>query len=121
MLFNFDSMLDEFGVPLEIKLNNGNGNGHYEAGEWVADNGTSTKKVNEPLVPATIQATNTQESSGQVSLYDANWYSHEHDIPMNAGVIDVRTGKEYKVVDATDYNGYSNVTVYGLKKVDADE
>ncbi|MCT2881922.1 hypothetical protein [Lentilactobacillus buchneri] len=121
-MFDFADMIQEFGIPLEIRMKSGNDDGHYEAGEWVPSTDTTTvKQVNEPLIPpGTNQnqaAVNTQETGGQVSLYDMYWYSEQPNVPMNTVVKELRTGREYKVADASDYTGYSDVTIYGLKAV----
>jgi hypothetical protein len=121
-MFDFSDMIQEFGIPLEIKMKSGNDDGHYEAGEWVPSRDTETvKQVNEPLIPPGTNfnqaAVNTQESGGQVSLYDMFWYSEQSNMPMNTIVKELSTGREYKVASASDYTGYSSITIYGLKAV----
>lgn len=121
-MFDFSDMIQEFGIPLEIKMKSGNDGGHYEAGEYVPNSDIETvKQVNEPLIPPGTNTnpamTNSQQSGGQVSLYDLYWYSEQANVPINTIVKDVRTGREYKVAEASDYTGYSSITIYGLKAV----
>lgn len=121
-MFDFSDIIQELGIPLVIHIQSGNDNGHFEAGEWVSDPSTGTKEVNEPLLPSGSlfepTANNSQESGGQLVLYDMYWYSEQSNIPMNTVVTDKNTGKDYKVANATPYTSYSTVTIYGMKRVE---
>lgn len=121
-MFDFSDMIQEFGIPLVVHLHSGNDNGHYEAGEWVPDKSTGTMAITEPLVPNGSafdpSMVNSQQSGGQLVLYDMYWYSEQPNIPMNTVVTDKNTGKDYKVANATPYTDYSTVTIYGMKRVE---
>lgn len=114
-MFNFDSMMAEFAVPLKIH-GGGNDAGHYEAGEWVVDEAKPIE-VNEPLIPPTTQARAQVGIGGTVEVCDMLWYSYQAGIAVNTIVEEVRTSQKYKVANTTDYGSYSNITIYGLKAV----
>jgi len=118
MMFDFSSMIREFGVPLEIKQQTGKDAGSYsDAGEGVPNTGSTTVKVNEPLVPPKPSMSFTYTDGGSVNTFDADWYSEQPGIAVGTIVMDLRTGQNYQVADATDYVGYSTVTIYHLKAV----
>lgn len=117
-MFNFKSMIKEFAVPIEVQTSTGVDGGHYDdAGEYVADTGTDTLKLNEPLVPPTQQMLYSYTEDGEADVYDLDWYSEQSGIAVGTIVKEVRTGREYRVAGATDYQAYAGITQYQLKAV----
>lgn len=122
MRFNFSSMIRRYGIPLEIQTKSGNSAGHYdELNRWVPD-GDETLKVTEPLLPPGANASQSMmmsmQAGGEVGVYELYWYSEHPDMAINTIVKNVRTGKQYKVANSSDYTDYSTVTVYGLEAVE---
>ncbi|WP_143463348.1 hypothetical protein [Levilactobacillus enshiensis] len=119
-MFDFDDMIDEWGIPLEIKLKSGNDSGHYEAGEWVPDEGVPLK-VKEPLLPPGTNASPgtyyVGNRGGEVEAWDMDWYSKQPNIPDNTVVNDIERNISFKVAKKSDYQPYAGITIYNLEAV----
>jgi hypothetical protein len=117
-MFNFKSMIKEFAVPIEVQTTTGVDGGHYnDAGEYVANTGTKTLKLDEPLIPPTQQMLYSYTEGGEADVYDLDWYSEQSGIAVETIVKEVRTGQEYRVAGATDYQAFAGITIYHLKAV----
>ncbi len=117
-MFDFSSMITEFAVPIEVRLNSGTNSGSYdEAGEWVANDDTTVLKVNEPLVPPAVQRNFSYQEGGEVDTYDLVWYSEQPNIAEGTIVKELRSGREYRVTSSTDFMAYAGVMIYDLKAV----
>lgn len=120
-MFDFDDMLAEWGIPLEIEDKSGNDSGHYdEAGEWVPDEGTPLK-VNEPLLPPGTNASPgtyyVGNRGGELEAWDMDWYSKQANVPNNTIVKDLTRGVSFKVTKQSDYQPYAGITIYNLEAV----
>lgn len=120
-MFDFDDMIDRWGIPLEIGMGGGNDGGHYDAsGEWVPGESTPLK-VNEPLLPPGTNASpgtyHVGNRGGELEAWDMDWYSKQANVPDNTIVKDLTRGVSFKVSDKSDYQPYAGITIYKLEAV----
>lgn len=120
-MFDFDDMIDRWGIPLEIEMGGGNDGGHYdESGEWVADKAVPLK-VNEPLLPPGTNASPgtyyTGNRGGMLDAWDMDWYSKQPKMADQTEVKDLERGITYRVAKKSDYQPYAGITIYNLEAV----
>ncbi|CWU07308.1 hypothetical protein B2M95_07390 [Listeria monocytogenes] len=114
----FQSLLDNFGVPLVVYPRQEKG-GEFINGEWVIKQVDEASKVevNEPFIPSSLMTQMPQTSAytaARFEKYEMIWFSSQV-LPLKSKV--VHKGVTYSVEDAIPYTDYSDVTQYGCKAV----
>lgn len=119
----FADMLDSFGVDLTVYPYDSpakKAHFHYVGGEKIEDDETPTAQPearHEPVVPFNPQDAFMAQflSGGEMEQGDLLWISNKF-YPKNSIVeVPSQPGQKYRVVDSSNWQGYSDVVIYVLK------
>lgn len=120
---SFADMLNEFGVDLTVTPYRSpvkTPHFHYVAGEKVEDDGTPTaqpEQRHEPVVPASSHNALMTEfiTGGAVEQADLIWYSTKLYPKQSIVEIPSQPGERYRIINSSNWQGYSDVVIYELK------
>lgn len=119
----FADMLDSFGVDLTVTPYESPANKphfHYVGGERIEDDETPTAQPearHEPVVPFNPQDAFMAQflSGGEMEQGELLWISTKL-YPKNSIVeVPSQPGQKYRVVDSSNWQGYSDIVIYVLK------
>lgn len=120
---SFKDMINEFGVDLTVTpyvSPSKSPHFHYVGGERIEDDETPTAKPetrHEPVVPPNTVGSLLGQfvSGGEIEQADLLWISTKL-YPKNT-IVEVlsQPGQKYRVVNSSNYQGYSDVVIYELK------
>ena len=120
---SFKDMINSFGVDLTVTPYESPANKphfHYVGGERIEDDETPTaqpKVRHEPVVPFNPQDAFMAQllPGGEMEQGDLLWISNKL-YPKNSIVeVPSQPGQKYRVVDSSNWQGYSDVVIYVLK------
>lgn len=119
----FADMLDSFGVDLTVYPYDSpakKAHFHYVGGEKIEDDETPTAQPearHEPVVPFNPQDAFMAQflSGGEMEQGELLWISTKL-CPKNSIVeVPSQPGQKYRVVDSSNWQGYSDIVIYVLK------
>lgn len=120
---SFKKMINEFGVDLTVTPYVSPAKKphfHYVGGEKIEDDETPTPQSearHEPVVPPSTANSFLGKfvSGGEIEQADLLWISTKL-YPKNTIVeVPSQPGQKYRVINSSDYQGYSDVVIYELK------
>ncbi|RVU70165.1 MULTISPECIES: hypothetical protein [Lactobacillus] len=118
---SFKSMLDSFGVDLTVYPHDKSKPSYrYLGGRKIPVEGTTAPepiKVHEPVVPANQFSAilSSYVDGGNLEEYDLLWFSSGKYAIDTVIQVPSQGNRKYKVVDMSDWQGYSDVCIYMLK------
>lgn len=111
-LYNFVRLIEKYSVDCQL-INIAEG--HWEAGEWV-DGETTTTDIRGAIVPITEKRINN--SGGDYKQGDCEFISAEP-LKLNSDTFILYKDKKYKIEETTDYSDYADFYNYIARRVSA--
>lgn len=113
MYLEFQTLIDEFGVPITVHLPSDGKEGEFVGTEWVKTDLKDKEPLElvEPFLPSSASRSNYRYG-GRSEDFSMIWLS-THKVPLKTKV--EHNGIMYEVADLADYTSYSDVIQYGCK------
>lgn len=116
---SFKDLLEEYGVDIKVypyDKPSSKPHYHYVGGIKVDDTLVDAESRHEPVLPNNAQNSLMAQflSGGEMTQADLRWISSKK-YPINTKVEVSSQGGTFRVVSCSDYQGYSDVVIYGLK------